>query len=327
MKYIKNFSSDDKTLMDLTPEEINKPIKKYVRAVIYNPKTDKFLFSYYGNIQGDNKYGLVGGSIDQGEGEIQALKREIQEETGFENFIIAIKLGSNTLSPRDPEFDKTDLIKENTAYLVIIDENQTQNSDEKTKYTQNEIKNGFKTLWMDSENVKFIGFYRHYQIFLDRAVSFLKSLDINPETKFWELNFWNRIPNSPLDNILKGLKTIETRALNPEEPTKYFGNIKTGDILVLKDQTTEDRFLCLIKQANTFKNLDKAFDLGLDFGDVFGAGKDSEETTPNHNPKYTLGYIKKWYADNIGKDYLTKIQRYGLIALKIQLYSGHSNQL
>jgi len=167
-----NYNTDDEALVtiDLKPEDIEKPRKRYIRAVIYNPKTKKFLFSYFGNIQGENKYGLIGGSIDEGEDEIEALKREILEETGFVNFKIIGKLGGSILSPKDPEFDTKDIIKENAAYLVVLNSIETS----QTNFTDSEITNGFSTIWEDPKNINFGGFYKQYQVFLNRGLEYLK---------------------------------------------------------------------------------------------------------------------------------------------------------
>jgi hypothetical protein len=49
------------------------------------------------------------------------------------------------------------------------------------------------------------------------------------------INFYNQ---ATWNGIKKKHKTIETRALNPEEPEKYFGNVKTGDILKMVNKET-----------------------------------------------------------------------------------------
>ncbi|MEI8090918.1 MAG: hypothetical protein WCG98_01310 [bacterium] len=39
-------------------------------------------------------------------------------------------------------------------------------------------------------------------------------------------------------SIVDGTKTLETRALNPEEPDRYFGDVKVGDILHFENKET-----------------------------------------------------------------------------------------
>ena len=82
--------------------------KNYSRAVIYNPKTNKFLFTHFANCQNPTKWGLAGGSLEERENIEESLKREIIEETGLTDFTIVCKLGGKIISPKDPEFDDKD---------------------------------------------------------------------------------------------------------------------------------------------------------------------------------------------------------------------------
>ena len=38
--------------------------------------------------------------------------------------------------------------------------------------------------------------------------------------------------------IVDGVKTLETRALNPEEPERFFGNIQVGDVVKFINKET-----------------------------------------------------------------------------------------
>lgn len=62
----------------LTDTEIDKVVRK-VRALIINNKTKQMLLVHYAGL-----YMLPGGSIDNGETEVEALRRELLEETGIE---------------------------------------------------------------------------------------------------------------------------------------------------------------------------------------------------------------------------------------------------
>lgn len=61
----------------LTDEDIDKVVRK-VRALVINNKTGKALLVHYAGL-----YMLPGGSIDEGETEIEALRRELLEEAGI----------------------------------------------------------------------------------------------------------------------------------------------------------------------------------------------------------------------------------------------------
>ena len=168
-------NSSQELIINLSESDLQKTRKKYVRAVVFNPQTKLFLFSYFPNIQGTNKQGLIGGGIDEGEDEVQALTREIIEETGFTDFEIMEKLGGNVLSPKDPEFDTKDIIKQNAAYLVIL---KSQANLSKTNLSQREIETGFNIEWKISSEVKFGGFYSQYSIFLERALQKIQDLKL-----------------------------------------------------------------------------------------------------------------------------------------------------
>lgn len=62
---------------------------------------------------------------------------------------------------------------------------------------------------------------------------------------FRELDTFNQIKS--------GAKTVETRALNPDEPERYFGNIKKGDKLELKSVDTGEVLVRLVKDARSYE--------------------------------------------------------------------------
>ncbi len=72
---MKLISFNETNLMD---NEIEKVVKK-VRAFVVNNTTKQMLLVHYAGL-----YMLPGGSIDIGETEIEALKRELSEEAGIE---------------------------------------------------------------------------------------------------------------------------------------------------------------------------------------------------------------------------------------------------
>ncbi len=75
----------------------------------------------------------------------------------------------------------------------------------------------------------------------------------------WKLNFRK---SEILEKIRTGEKTIETRALNPEEPERYFGDIKAGDILICIDKSSEEKMSVYkkVKKVEKFESLKVAFE-------------------------------------------------------------------
>lgn len=74
-KIMKQIDFNETKLID---KEIDKVVRK-VRALVINNKTQRALLVHYAGL-----YMLPGGSIDNGETEIQALRRELLEEAGIE---------------------------------------------------------------------------------------------------------------------------------------------------------------------------------------------------------------------------------------------------
>ena len=67
-----------------------------------------------------------------------------------------------------------------------------------------------------------------------------------------ELSFYNQETRG---GIKSGIKTIETRALNPEEPERYFGNLQAGDIILAINKETHEEMRLHIQKVYQRKNL------------------------------------------------------------------------
>jgi leucyl-tRNA synthetase len=65
-----------------TPQE-NPEYRKSIVAIVYNPRTDKYLSINWGQQQGGNLF--VGGGREDDEDAVETAIREIQEETGYKN--------------------------------------------------------------------------------------------------------------------------------------------------------------------------------------------------------------------------------------------------
>ncbi|MDR2540988.1 MAG: hypothetical protein LBD11_04335 [Candidatus Peribacteria bacterium] len=72
----------------------------------------------------------------------------------------------------------------------------------------------------------------------------------------YTINFYNQVTRN---GIIKKIKTIETRALNPEEPERYFGNVKTGDILKMVNKNTGKAVYGKITECYLWKSFEELF--------------------------------------------------------------------
>jgi len=101
---------------------------------------------------------------------------------------------------------------------------------------------------------------------------------------FREENVWK--------NILSGKKTVETRALNPDEPERYFGNIAEGDTLRFTFKPTGEARLFRVKKVYRFKSVAELFateqkDLhGKIFGREFQMVEELEASCAALSPDY-----------------------------------------
>ncbi|MEI8339247.1 MAG: class I tRNA ligase family protein [bacterium] len=121
------------------------------------------------------------------------------------------------------------------------------------------------------------------------------------------VNFYYKDVWTALNN---GTKTVETRALNPEEQNRYFGNVKVGDILNFeykkeKGGKTIEQKCVRVKGAKIYKT----------FADLFA---DKDTLSKLHIKKYSSVIdLEKSYS-TFGDDYMNKIIKNGLVAWEIE---------
>ncbi len=103
-------------------------------------------------------------------------------------------------------------------------------------------------------------------------------------------------------------KTIETRALNPEEPERYFDNVKAGDIIHAINKETQEVLAFEVETVFHFQNLSELFDR-----------KDLLPQICSKDIPQTLNEFEKSYE--YSSDYVERINRHGLVAWKWKLQS------
>ncbi|NTW13733.1 MAG: class I tRNA ligase family protein [Candidatus Moranbacteria bacterium] len=99
------------------------------------------------------------------------------------------------------------------------------------------------------------------------------------EEKIWKL-------------LLSGKKTVETRALNPDEPERYFGDVAEGDTLRFAFKPTGETKLFRVKTAYRFKDVRELFESekkdlhGKIFSREFSTAEELEESYTALSPDY-----------------------------------------
>lgn len=107
--------------------------------------------------------------------------------------------------------------------------------------------------------------------------------------------------------LISGRKTVETRALNPEEPEKYFGNVGVGQYLCAVNKNTGEEKYFKVTKVWQFKNLDELFGYPALLGPI-----DPDDNAPTLED-WKIGYGKS------SPDYLNRIEKNGLIAWQIEM--------
>ncbi len=107
--------------------------------------------------------------------------------------------------------------------------------------------------------------------------------------------------------ITSGQKTVDTRALNPEEPDRYFGNVKVGDFVKFNDKQNNDFAIVKITKVQTFNNL----------GELFEDKNLLKKIFPDFQDSHDYKSLEKKYS--FTKNYVQRINKNGLIAWEFEL--------
>jgi len=152
-----------------------------------------------------------------------------------------------------------------------------------------------------------------YQSWLDEGIGLYSNLikynDVshksNVKPKIWELNFRNESKLQIIKGILEKTKVIETRALNPDEPNKFFGEINNHDVVTLHDIDNKKKYYFKVHKTEIYISIEDAYQKNLDFTLIL----------PNLDNDYDVDQINDAYIGSFGDQYLRKIQEHGFVAI------------
>ncbi len=124
-------------------------------------------------------------------------------------------------------------------------------------------------------------------------------------------HYLNFISENTWMNLLDGKKTIETRALNPEEPDRYFGNIKSDHA------KTESYIKGIFKPtgATAYFRV-KSVKIYKSLSELFADKKALAAVAPDHKIK-NVKELKAAY-EALAPGYVDKIAKNGLIAFEVK---------
>ena len=132
---------------DVTPPRKGEPFveRVAVQAIVKHPTEDKYLMLHMKGWETE-VFGYPTGGIEEGEGPIETIKRELQEETGFYNIKSAVEVGEPYYAQFYHEFKKVNRrVKMYTVAIELSNLNQTEVSDEEASINE--------PIWMTPKEV------------------------------------------------------------------------------------------------------------------------------------------------------------------------------
>ncbi|MCA9386762.1 class I tRNA ligase family protein [Candidatus Dojkabacteria bacterium] len=122
--------------------------------------------------------------------------------------------------------------------------------------------------------------------------------------RLWKINFYHE---KILNSIRDGSKTVESRVLNPDEPDRFFGDIKAGDDLICFDKNKGNHLHMKVKAVRVYEDSNEFFKRE-DFSKIYTNKND----VPNSYDEMIEQYEK--LADGYGE----KLKKNGAIAIELE---------
>jgi valyl-tRNA synthetase/ASC-1-like (ASCH) protein len=134
---------------------------------------------------------------------------------------------------------------------------------------------------------------------------------IDQSRRVWDLSFYQK---EILDAILNGGKTIEARVLNPEEPERYFGDIKPRDIINCVDKSTGVKYSFEVKDTSVYKKSEEFLE-NEDFSKIMPNGQKFE----SHDQMIE-------FFNTLKPNYGQKLKENGIVAIELKKFEGDTDE-
>ena len=309
-------SAQHPKLMELVTPEHKKEVDKFLNKIKSTSEKDAginelekegaFTGSYAINPLTNDKIPVYTGNFvvaDYGAGMVMAVPAHDQRDYEFaKKYSIPIKV---VIQPRDFELKDKEISEAYTKEGRLVNSQQFNNLNNKEAIEK-------ITEYLEKKNLgrKKIQFkLRDWLVSRQRywgtpiPVVYCDKCKKNIEKNSLELSFYDQ---DSFNNLINGSKTIETRALNPEEKNRFFGDVKKGDTLKCINKTDKRVIYLEIVNNKRYSNLNNLFEEKDSLRKIF----------PNKNIT-SFSELENCYS--FTSDYLDKIRKNGLITWEVKV--------